>query len=616
MDEAWERAVEAAIGAQAESSSSASPPRSLTLDGSVKCLHGRLPPPEILERYQSLEVLSIANIGASSLEKFPRLRNLQRLILSDNRIGGGLEFLVEAGLDSLRDLDLSNNRIQFLEDLSPLAQLRLVSLDLYECPVTKIKDYRSRVFGMIRTLKYLDKLDADENERPESDEEDEEEDEDEDDEEEDPGSGEVDGEELAERMINGVGSSTAHTIVDVDEEEDSDAEEDTETGIGADANGLERGYHASNAFRVAPIRAASVEREEGQDEEDDDVDEYEEEDLGEEIDVEEEDEEDDDVVEVHDIGDSEEDDDGVDEGEEELDEEDEEDEDGDIEEDQDVPDDEDDGLPGSSGRFINVEGEIDGHEQGEGDEDENGEIGQEDVQEVDDDRFSEEGDGEDEFEDDDNGGEYLVQQIAQPPFEEAAGSDALEEDEDDEVDNNDDGVEHLHRNGRASPPHASSSRSNKRRRKDNDSDEESEEEQLHNGGFFPSSYVVYSELTYLERLANARKTFSWVSCSLLISRVLATYFMVHLLLRGGDIVFLHTLSRRWWRVAAWGGNPGPVLERPCYLAVVAVAVNFLPDPLPENSCSLARLNRRRSSELDEAIRPIPIPLPLPFPVVR
>ncbi|XP_042473431.1 acidic leucine-rich nuclear phosphoprotein 32-related protein-like [Zingiber officinale] len=477
MDEAWERAVEAAIGAQAESSSSASPPRSLTLDGSVKCLHGRLPPPEILERYQSLEVLSIANIGVSSLEKFPRLQNLQRLILSDNRIGGGLEFLVEAGMDSLRDLDLSNNRIQFLEDLSPLAQLRLVSLDLYECPVTRVKDYRSRVFGMIRTLKYLDKLDADENERPESDEEEEEEEEEED-EEEDPGSGEVDGEEHAERLMNGVASNTTHAVVDADEEEESDAEEeDTETGMGTDANGLERGYHASNGFRVAPIRAASVEREEGQDEEED-VDEYDEEDdLGEEIDAEEEEEEEeeDDVVEVHDIRDSEEEDeDGVDEGEEELDEEDE---DGDVEEDQDIPDDEDDGEPGSSGRFINGEGEIDGHEQGEGDEDENGEIGQEDEQDVDDDRFSEEGDGEDEFEDDDNGGEYLVQQIPQPLVVDTAGSDTFEEDEDDEVDNDDDGKEHLQVNNKCSPRHASSSQPNKRRRDDDNGDEESEEEQ-------------------------------------------------------------------------------------------------------------------------------------------
>jgi hypothetical protein len=76
-----------------------------------------------------------------------------------------------------------------------LARLRLISLDLYECPVTRARHYRSRVLGMIRTLKYLDKLDADENEGPESDDDDggdgeggEEGEEDDDD---DPGSGKV-----------------------------------------------------------------------------------------------------------------------------------------------------------------------------------------------------------------------------------------------------------------------------------------------------------------------------------------------------------------------------------------------------------------------------------------
>ncbi|XP_038983536.1 acidic leucine-rich nuclear phosphoprotein 32-related protein 1-like isoform X2 [Phoenix dactylifera] len=400
MDEAWERAVETALEGQADSSSA---PRTLTLDGAVKCLQGRLPPPRLLERYQSLEHLSIANVGVSSLEKFPRLRNLHRLILSDNRIAGGLEFLVEAGLDSLRDLDLSNNRIQFLEDLAPLAQLRLVSLDLYECPVTRVKDYRSRVFGMIRTLKYLDKMDADENERPETDDEEEDEEEEEEDEE-DAGSGEVDGGDRAGRSVNGVGGSArGDAIVDVDEDEESDAdEEETETGRSVEANGLGRGphHHLSNGFRVAPVGATSIDVEDEEEEEEDvEDDDEEEEDLVEEIDEEE--GEDDDVVEVHDVGDSDEDADGVEEdGEEAVDEEEVDEEDGDgDEEEEEVEDEEDDGEPGSTGRLMSTEGEIDGHEQGE--EDENGEIGEEDEQGVEEDREYEEGDGEDEDEEED-----------------------------------------------------------------------------------------------------------------------------------------------------------------------------------------------------------------------
>ncbi|CAL9153535.1 acidic leucine-rich nuclear phosphoprotein 32-related protein 1-like [Musa acuminata AAA Group] len=475
MDEAWERAVEAALGGLTNSSSTAPPPRSLTLDGSVKCLHGRLPPPEILERYQSLEHLSIANVGVSSLEKFPRLRNLQRLILSDNRIAGGLEFLVEAGLESLRDLDLSNNRIQFLEDLAPLAQLRLVSLDLYECPVTRIKDYRSRVFGMIRTLRYLDKMDADENERPESDDEEDEEDEEDEDEEEDPGSGEVDGDDRAGKLMNGVGTGGVGGIVDVYEEEESDAEEETETARRIDANGGERRYNACNGFRVAPVMAVDGgedEEEEDDDIEDDDEDEDIEDDLGEEIDAEERDE--DDVVEVHDVGDSEEEVDGVEEeGEEEVDDEDE---DGDGDEDQeDVEDEEDDGEPESSGRLMSAEGEIDGHEQGEGDEDENGEIGEEDEQGVNEDRYSAEGDddGEDEDEDDDNDGEYLVQPIAQPATA-RVDFDACNQEDEDEVDDDEDD---LHSNIALQQQPSSASNPNKRRRgEEDDLDDDSVED--------------------------------------------------------------------------------------------------------------------------------------------
>uniref|UniRef100_A0A0V0ISY6 Putative ovule protein n=1 Tax=Solanum chacoense TaxID=4108 RepID=A0A0V0ISY6_SOLCH len=220
MDEIWERAVETALDGERNFGSV----RTLTLDGAVKCIHGKLAPPSIFERFQNLEHLSIANTGVTSLEQFPRLQNLQKLNLSDNRIAGGLEFLVEAGLNSLRDLDLSNNRIQDIDDLRPFAELRLVSLDLYECPVTRVKDYRSRVFGLIRSLKYLDKMDAEGNERPESDDEEEDEEEDEED---DPGSGEVDGEDRPFRMTNGH-RVESEGVVDVDEEESDADEEETE----------------------------------------------------------------------------------------------------------------------------------------------------------------------------------------------------------------------------------------------------------------------------------------------------------------------------------------------------------------------------------------------------
>lgn len=412
MDEIWERAVETALDGQTDYGST----KTLTLDGAVKCVHGRLPPPSLLEKFENLQHLSIANIGVSSLEQFPRLQNLQKLILSDNRIAGGLEFLVEAGLESLRDLDLSNNRIQYIEDLAPLARLRLVSLDLYECPVTRVKDYRSQVFELIGSLKYLDKMDAEENERPESDEEDD----DEEDEEDDPGSGEVDGEVRPYRVNNGhtVGNDG---IVDVDEDDESDAdEEETETSRRVN------GYHQSNGFRVA---AAG--------EEDEEDDEEEENDSGEEID--DDDGEGEDVVEVHEIDDSDEEADGV-----EYEDEDEDEDEDDDEEEEEV-DNEDGDLTAPPltvvSRLPGTEGEIDAHEQGEedDDDDDNGETGEEEEHGIEVDGEFEEEDAEEE--DEDSGAGYLVQPVGQTGEDAVGSEDEVEEEaleEDEEVEDDDD----------------------------------------------------------------------------------------------------------------------------------------------------------------------------------
>ncbi|KAL1183590.1 hypothetical protein V6Z11_A02G193800 [Gossypium hirsutum] len=377
MDEIWERAVETALDGQTDHAAA----RTLTLDGAVKCVQGRLPPPSILERFENLQHLSIANIGVSSLEQFPRLRNLQKLILSDNRIAGGLEFLVEAGLESLRDLDLSNNRIQYIEDLAPLAQLKLVSLDLYESPVTRVKDYRSRVFALIKSLKYLDKMDAEENERPESDEEEEDE---EDDDEYDPGSGEIDGEDRPYRMENGH-SEGGEGIVDEDEYEESDADEE-EAETGRRVNG--QSYEA-NGFRIEEVG-----RDDDDDEEEDEDDEGEDNYSGAEIDDDDEDEED--------VVDNDE---------------------GDLAE------------PESTGRLTSTEGEIDGHEHGEDDgddEDDNGETGEE-VHGVEDDvEFDDDEDGEEE--DEDYGEGYLVQPVDPRNNEENNAEEEEEEEEEVEDD--------------------------------------------------------------------------------------------------------------------------------------------------------------------------------------
>ncbi|CDY65853.1 BnaC01g40690D [Brassica napus] len=260
MDEIWEKAVETALGGETEPETT----RVLTLDGAVKCAKGLLPRPGILEKYPNLEHLSIAGVGVSSLDRFPRLGKLQKLVLSDNRISGGLEFLVRAGLGSLRDLDLSNNRIGLFEDLLPLAELELVSLDLYKCPVTKMRDYRARVFGLVKSLKYLDKMDAEENEIPDgcggADEEESGADDDDGD----------DGEERPDVMSNRHGEG----VVEGDEEESgADDDEGDDPEIDADGEVTVTGRQ-SNELRDEHLNMD----EEDDDDDSDEEDEYEQED--------------------------------------------------------------------------------------------------------------------------------------------------------------------------------------------------------------------------------------------------------------------------------------------------------------------------------------------------
>ena len=72
-------------------------------------------------------------------------------------------------LPALTKLDLSGNKISSVNDLEPLAKLpKLESLDVFKCPVCpaessaeEMKKFRASVFGMIKSLRYLNKMDAD-----------------------------------------------------------------------------------------------------------------------------------------------------------------------------------------------------------------------------------------------------------------------------------------------------------------------------------------------------------------------------------------------------------------------------------------------------------------------
>ncbi|XP_065661990.1 acidic leucine-rich nuclear phosphoprotein 32 family member B isoform X2 [Hydra vulgaris] len=174
----------------------------------------------LTEEYCNLEVLSLINVGLTSLKGLPSLPLLRKLELSDNRITSGLELLLKT--PQLTHLSLSGNKIKDIASLSPLAKLSyLKSLDLFNCDVTTEKDYRNKVFELIPQLKFLDGTDRDQEEveQTESEEEGDDEEVDEDDDE--------DLDELDEIQGDSSSSSNKFRSAGVEKEE-ADDEDDVE----------------------------------------------------------------------------------------------------------------------------------------------------------------------------------------------------------------------------------------------------------------------------------------------------------------------------------------------------------------------------------------------------
>ncbi|KAF3833255.1 hypothetical protein F7725_026920 [Dissostichus mawsoni] len=90
------------------------------------------------------------------LDGFPLLKRLKTLLVNNNRIcriGDNLE----QSLPRLTELVLTNNNIQELGDLDPLASVRtLTLLSLLRNPVTNKKHYRLYVINKIPQIRVLD----------------------------------------------------------------------------------------------------------------------------------------------------------------------------------------------------------------------------------------------------------------------------------------------------------------------------------------------------------------------------------------------------------------------------------------------------------------------------
>jgi len=195
----------------------------------------------LTDEFINLEVLSLINVGLTSLKGFPTLPSLRKLELSDNRISNGLENLTTCA--NISYLNMSGNRIKDLVELEPLAKLEnLRNLDLFNCDVTKIENYREQVFKSLPNLKYLDGFDKDdqEDEYADSDEDDEDE--------EDEGEEGEEGEEDDEEDEDDEDDDDDDEDDDDDDDEDDDEEEGEEGEDGEEAvEGEQEEQSASSA---------------------------------------------------------------------------------------------------------------------------------------------------------------------------------------------------------------------------------------------------------------------------------------------------------------------------------------------------------------------------------
>ncbi|XP_050092794.1 acidic leucine-rich nuclear phosphoprotein 32 family member A isoform X2 [Anopheles aquasalis] len=124
----------------------------------------------LTDNFTALETLSLINVGLVSLKNFPKLINLKKLELSDNRISNSLSHLT--GSPKLTHLNLSGNRIKDFDELKPLQNLgNLEVLDLFNNQVTLVENYRDKIFQLLPSLKYLDGFDKDFAEAPSDEEE-------------------------------------------------------------------------------------------------------------------------------------------------------------------------------------------------------------------------------------------------------------------------------------------------------------------------------------------------------------------------------------------------------------------------------------------------------------
>ncbi|XP_048855660.1 acidic leucine-rich nuclear phosphoprotein 32 family member B isoform X7 [Brienomyrus brachyistius] len=227
----------------------------------------------LTSEFVNLEFLSLINVGLISVSNLPKLGKLKKLELSDNRISGGLDVLAEK-LPNLTHLNLSGNKLKDISTLEPLKKLdNLKSLDLFNCEVTNLNDYRESVFKLLPQLTYLDGYDMDDHEASDSDGEvdgdgvDEEDDDDEGEEEEDE-----DGEDGEEDFDEEDDDDDDDDEVEGEEDEEDVSGEDEEEDFGQDGELDDEDDEEDDDDEEEEGRKGEKRKREAEDEDDDEED--------------------------------------------------------------------------------------------------------------------------------------------------------------------------------------------------------------------------------------------------------------------------------------------------------------------------------------------------------
>ena len=148
----------------------------ITLDG-IAINHISDEVKSYLEKFDSLEELSMVSCNLNSLNNFPELPNLLKIDLSDNHLkDADLKELLK--YKKLTELRMANNLIGNWSLIQELEKLPLTFIDFSDCPISKMDKYREKFYENFKNLKILDFCDKEGKEWDEDDEEEEEPDED------------------------------------------------------------------------------------------------------------------------------------------------------------------------------------------------------------------------------------------------------------------------------------------------------------------------------------------------------------------------------------------------------------------------------------------------------